>query len=262
MGGTAASLALTDGASPTAHPAGTYTLMISRIPTRGFVVALLVAGLAMPVTAGADTGGTPAPTPGGTGTIDPSFLLTTSNSVFVGSALQIRGFVANAAGQTINIQSQVATGGWVSVATATADKSGNFATTWYPPTSGQYELRAALSGAQAADSTTASTSHAVRVYKRARASWYGPGFYGKRTACGKRLNRATTGVAHRSLACGTQVAIRYRGRSIVVPVIDRGPFTRGVQWDLTSATAKKLGITVTSRVGVAPIMLPLTAPAI
>ena len=235
--------------------------MTFRIPPRGFVVALLGASLAVPVAATADTGGTPAPTPGGTGTIDPGFLLSTSNSTFVGSALQIRGYVANAAGKTVNIQSQVATGGWISVATATADSSGNFATTWYPPTAGEYELRAALSGAQAADTTTASTSHAVRVYKRARASWYGPGFYGKRTACGKRLNRATTGVANRTLACGTQVAIRYAGRSIVVQVIDRGPFSRGVQWDLTSATAKKLGMKVTSRIGVAPIMLPLTAPA-
>jgi len=234
--------------------------MTFRIPPRGFVVALLGASLAVPVAATADTGGTPAPTPGGTGTIDPGFLLSTSNSTFVGSALQIRGYVANAAGKTVNIQSQVATGGWISVATATADSSGNFATTWYPPTAGEYELRAALSGAQAADTTTASTSHAVRVYKRARASWYGPGFYGKRTACGKRLNRATTGVANRTLACGTQVAIRYAGRSIVVQVIDRGPFSRGVQWDLTSATAKKLGMKVTSRIGVAPIMLPLTAP--
>jgi rare lipoprotein A len=236
--------------------------MTSRIPIRGFVVALLGAGLALPVAAAADTGGTPAPTPGGTGTVDPNFLLTTSHSAFVGSPLQIRGFAADAAGQTVVIQSHVATGGWVPVVTASADPKGNFATTWYPPTFGQYELRAALNGAQAADSTTASTSRSVRVYKRARASWYGPGFFGKRTACGKKLNRATTGVAHRTLACGTEVAIRYAGRSIVVPVIDRGPFSRGVSWDLTYATAKKLGMKVTSRVGVAPIMLPLTAPAL
>jgi rare lipoprotein A len=216
----------------------------------------------MPRSAAADTGGTPAPTPGGTGTIDPSFLLATGNSAFVGGALELKGFAAEAAGHTVNIQSRDVSGGWVTIATAAADKSGNFTTTWHPASAGQYELRAALSGAQAADTTTASTTHTVRVYKRARASWYGPGFYGKRTACGHRLNRATTGVAHRSLACGTQVAIRYRGHSIVVPVIDRGPFAHGVQWDLTSATAKKLGITVTSRVGVAPIMLPLTAPAL
>src|SRR5690242_21486130 len=88
--------------------------MTFRIPPRGFVVALLGASLAVPVAATADTGGTPAPTPGGTGTIDPGFLLSTSNSTFVGSALQIRGYVANAAGKTVNIQSQVATGGWIS----------------------------------------------------------------------------------------------------------------------------------------------------
>jgi rare lipoprotein A len=236
--------------------------MTSRIPTRGFVVALLGVGLASPGSALAGTGGTPAPTPGGTGTVDPSFLLATSDSVFVGGGLDIKGFAADAASHTVVIQSRDVSGGWVSIATATADRNGNFATTWHPVSAGQYQLRAALNGAQAADSTTASSSHTVRVYKRARASWYGPGFYGKRTACGHRLNRATTGVAHRSLACGTEVAIRYQGHSIVVPVIDRGPFAKGVQWDLTSATAKKLGITVTSRVGVAPIMLPLTAPAL
>jgi peptidoglycan lytic transglycosylase len=236
--------------------------MTSRIRRGGFVAALVGASLAMPVAAGADSGGTPAPTPGGTGTVDPSFLLVTADSVFVGSPLQIKGYSADAANQTVNIQSEVATGGWISVTTATADRSGNFATTWYPPSAGEYQLRAAINGAQAADTTTASASRGVRVYTRQRASWYGPGFYGKRTACGKKLNRATTGVAHRSLACGTMVAIRYAGRSIVVPVIDRGPFARGVQWDLTSATAKKLGMKVTSRVGVAPIMLPLTAPAL
>ena len=106
------------------------------------------------------------------------------------------------------------------------------------------------------------TKPTITVYRPAKATWYGPGFFGKRTACGKKLNRATTGVAHRTLACGTEVAIRYAGRSIVVPVIDRGPFSRGVSWDLTYATAKKLGMKVTSRVGVAPIMLPLTAPAL
>jgi hypothetical protein len=236
--------------------------MTSRILIRGFVVALLGAGLAMPATGLADAGGTPAPTPGGTGTVDPSFLLATGDSAFVGGALEIKGFAAGAASQTVVVQSRDVSGGWVSIATAIADKNGNFATAWHPLSAGQYELRAALNGAQASDSTTASASRSVRVYKRAKASWYGPGFYGKRTACGLRLNRATTGVAHRSLACGTAVAIRYRGQSIVVPVIDRGPFTHGVQWDLTSATAKKLEMKVTSRVGVAPMMLPITPPAI
>jgi rare lipoprotein A len=232
------------------------------IATRGAVVALFGAGLMLPAAGVAGTGGTPAPTPGGTGTVDPNFQLISSDSVFVGGLLQITGVAADAANRTVDIQSRDVSGSWVSIATASADGSGKFATSWQPESAGQYQLRAALNGAQASDTTTASASRVVNVYKRARASWYGPGFYGKRTACGKRLNRATTGVANRNLACGTEVAIRYAGKAVVVSVIDRGPYARGVQWDLTSATAKKLGMTVTSRIGVAPILFPITAPAL
>jgi rare lipoprotein A (peptidoglycan hydrolase) len=67
-----------------------------------------------------------------------------------------------------------------------------------------------------------------------RASWYGPGLYGRRTACGIRLGRSTAGVAHRKLPCGALVTFRYRGRFTTVPVIDRGPFARRVSWDLTA----------------------------
>lgn len=89
-----------------------------------------------------------------------------------------------------------------------------------------------------------------RVFK---ATWYGPGLYGNRTACGQRLTRATQGVAHKRLRCGTRVAIAYRGRTVVAPVIDRGPFVRGIEFDLTYATAKRLGMTQTSRVRAATL---------
>lgn len=64
-------------------------------------------------------------------------------------------------------------------------------------------------------------------------SWYGPGFYGKRTACGYALTTTILGVAHRTLPCGTLVDFLYNGRSVTVPVIDRGPYVAGRQWDLT-----------------------------
>jgi rare lipoprotein A (peptidoglycan hydrolase) len=80
-----------------------------------------------------------------------------------------------------------------------------------------------------------------------RATWYGPGLYGNRTACGARLRRSTLGVAHRTLPCGTPVTFYRRGRFVTVRVIDRGPFARGVQWDLTAATARTLGMAATSR---------------
>ncbi len=66
-------------------------------------------------------------------------------------------------------------------------------------------------------------------------SWYGPGFYGHRTACGQAYTTAILGVAHRSLPCGTLVAFMWEGKSITVPVIDRGPYVKGRIWDLSGA---------------------------
>ncbi len=74
-----------------------------------------------------------------------------------------------------------------------------------------------------------------------KTTWYGPGFYGNTTACGQRLGYNTVGVAHRTLPCGTRVTFHYRGKSVVAPVIDRGPFVRGILWDLTGAAATQLG---------------------
>ena len=74
-------------------------------------------------------------------------------------------------------------------------------------------------------------------------SWYGPAFYGGRTACGQAYTTTTLGVANRTLPCGTLVTFRNpdNGRSITVPVIDRGPYVSGRQWDLSGATCLALG---------------------
>lgn len=66
-------------------------------------------------------------------------------------------------------------------------------------------------------------------------SWYGPGFYGNRTACGYALTKTLLGVAHRTLPCGTKVTFRNpaNGRTITVKVVDRGPYVAGRQWDMT-----------------------------
>jgi peptidoglycan hydrolase-like protein with peptidoglycan-binding domain len=87
----------------------------------------------------------------------------------------------------------------------------------------------------------------VRLMGMRVATWYGPGFYGRRTACGKRLAPGTLGVAHRSLPCGTPVTFYKGGRFVTVPVIDRGPFRRGVSYDLTAATAHRLHLAATAR---------------
>jgi rare lipoprotein A (peptidoglycan hydrolase) len=74
----------------------------------------------------------------------------------------------------------------------------------------------------------------------AGATWYGPGFYGNRTACGQTLRRGTIGVAHRSLPCGTAVRFVHEGKAVVARVIDRGPYANGVSWDLTNGAREAL----------------------
>jgi hypothetical protein len=88
---------------------------------------------------------------------------------------------------------------------------------------------------------------------KAIATWYGPGFYGKKTACGKTLHRDTIGVAHRHLPCGTRVTFGYKGHYVRARVIDRGPYANGARWDLTGRLAKKLHFTYTDDVKAAPI---------
>jgi rare lipoprotein A (peptidoglycan hydrolase) len=73
------------------------------------------------------------------------------------------------------------------------------------------------------------------------ATWYGPGLFGERTACGVKLKKKTIGTAHKKLPCGTQVTFTHNGASITTTVIDRGPFRKGYAWDLTKKTAKRIG---------------------
>jgi rare lipoprotein A (peptidoglycan hydrolase) len=80
----------------------------------------------------------------------------------------------------------------------------------------------------------------LRVYRWSYASWYGPGLYGNRTACGQTLSYGMLGVAHKSLPCGAKVTFKKGKREVTVRVIDRGPFVGGREYDLTEATAQKL----------------------
>lgn len=73
------------------------------------------------------------------------------------------------------------------------------------------------------------------------ASWYGPGFYGRRTACGQTYTPEILGVAHRILRCGTLIRLTSpAGITLTVPVIDRGPYIAGRALDLSNAT--KIGL--------------------
>ena len=80
------------------------------------------------------------------------------------------------------------------------------------------------------------------------ATYFGPGLWGNRTACGKVLRKGTRGIAHRSLPCGKPVPIYHSGRIGIFRVIDRGPFKHGVALDLTERSARRVGMRTTSNV--------------
>jgi len=88
----------------------------------------------------------------------------------------------------------------------------------------------------------------VGVGGTAIATWFGPGFYGQTTACGQTLTPVLVGVANRRLPCGTLVSVSYRGHRLTLPVIDRGPYANGADWDLTAEAARALGIEDTVRI--------------
>ncbi len=85
----------------------------------------------------------------------------------------------------------------------------------------------------------------LNVYRLAGASWYGGG---GGLACGGSLTSSTLGVANKTLPCGTLVTLRYHGRSVRVPVIDRGPYVAGREFDLTEATKRAIGFGDTGEV--------------
>lgn len=88
-----------------------------------------------------------------------------------------------------------------------------------------------------------------------KASWYGPGFHGRRTASGEIFNTHSMTAAHKTLPFGTRVKVTSRatGRSVVVRINDRGPFVRGRIIDLSQASARALGMAGLSDVTVSTL---------
>jgi rare lipoprotein A len=86
------------------------------------------------------------------------------------------------------------------------------------------------------------------------ASWYGPGFQGRRTSSGETFNRNDLTAASRTLPLGTRVRVTNlnNGRSVVVRINDRGPYVRGRGIDLSQRAAERIGLT---RRGVARVQI-------
>ena len=167
-----------------------------------------------------------------------------------GRTMRLQGRVgAEHAGRTVEIQRQNLERRWVTAATAQVGADGAYLARWRADVTGRQSLRAIVHGAVAQVAAAPATTQ-VTVYRPVRASWFGPGFFGRRTACGQRLSRGLVGVAHRTLPCGTLVDIYHRGRTVTTPVVDRGPFANGAHYDLTSAAARQVGMTTTGTIGV------------
>ena len=77
------------------------------------------------------------------------------------------------------------------------------------------------------------------------ASWYGPGFEGRRTASGEIFHQNELTAASRTLPLGSHVTVTNpaNGHSVVVKVNDRGPYVRGRSIDISRTAAARLGMT-------------------
>jgi rare lipoprotein A len=209
------------------------------LPTALLVCAALCGALPCAPTALAQ-----APAAGASLTADPGAL--------AGKITRLRGTLPDVpAGGTIQIQRLDPAAGWVSAAATVAGAGGTFVARWRPRVIGRYTVRAVAAGSQVQAAAAAPTAP-VTIYRAARATWYGPGLYGHTTACGEVLSHRIMGVAHRTLPCGTPVTLYLAGRTVVVPVIDRGPFSNGAHYDVTSAAAQQIGLTETTTIGVVP----------
>jgi hypothetical protein len=154
-----------------------------------------------------------------------------------GGAVGIRGRVYPPGRRRVKVVARGA--GDVAVLSVLSKASGAFGVRWRPPAIGSYRVRAYAAHRRRARGA-ASMPRRLSSYRFAVASYYGPGLYGGALACGGTLRPGTLGVAHKSLPCGARVTLRYRGRSLTVPVVDRGPYAAGRDFDLTEATKSRL----------------------
>ena len=174
-------------------------------------------------------------------------LAVSKRHVMSGRKVEVKGWVLSSSGGREVVLQQKVDGAWRFVAKRPV-VDGHFTHAFRVRSKGHRGLRAIFRGDDV--NSAASAKNSVKVYSRSYATWYGPGFYGNRTACGKRLTQGTLGVAHRTLPCGTEISLLYEGRTITVEVIDRGPYANHADWDLTSETAQRLRFSGSDHIGV------------
>lgn len=159
--------------------------------------------------------------------------------VMAGRRALVRGVVGGAgSGRKVALQLNTRRG-WKTVAHTRTGRRGSFRIRYSPRRMGSAQARVRFGGDRRLGGTRRRVGR-LTVYRNALASWYGPGFYGNTTGCGGRLGYNQLGVAHKTLPCGTKLTVRYRGRSVRVRVIDRGPYVGAREFDLTRATKDRV----------------------
>jgi rare lipoprotein A len=142
----------------------------------------------------------------------------------------------SSAGELVTLQ-VLGNHGWKTLASARTGANGRFRLNYVP-----YRLGSRWARLRFAGNATELPSHRrlgkLNVFRLAEASWYGGG---GSLACGGSLTSSTMGVANKTLPCGTLITLRYDGRTVRVPVVDRGPYVEGREFDLTEATKDALG---------------------
>jgi rare lipoprotein A len=147
------------------------------------------------------------------------------------------------AGRVVMLQALVRNR-WRTVARTRTRSTGGFRLRYLPHRTGSEQVRLRFAG-DPFDLDATRRLGWLNVYRLAEASWYGGG---GSMACGGSLTSSTMGVANKTLPCGTLVTLRYGGHSVRVPVVDRGPYVAGREFDLTEATKQALGFGDTGEV--------------
>ena len=187
--------------------------------------------------------------------------ITTHSSAQLLRGIQFSGTIPRSdAGSTVEIERLGRETGWSWAPTAhgTAASNGSFTAFWPANHIGRFQIRAVTEGrgGTSARAGAPSSPVTITVYRPSVATWYGPGEYGRKTACGVTLRKTTIGVANRTLRCGMPVAIYYGGKTMIVPVIDRGPYANHADWDLTAAAARALGMYAAGVATIGAVSLP------
>jgi rare lipoprotein A len=158
-------------------------------------------------------------------------------NVLIGTAATVKGALSpTLPGRPVTLKA-LGRHGWRTVARARTGAHGRFTLRYTPGGMASRRLEVRFAGDYAHPAARRVLGR-LTVYRLAGASWYGGG---GSLACGGYLTSSTMGVANKTLPCGTLVTLRYGGRTVRVPVIDRGPFVPGRDFDLTEATKRALG---------------------